>query len=90
MSKFEESTGATECLTFFSDGTALVVRYSMFSGKFNKVILKLTEEQYDLWKRKRMLIQDALPHLDKDEREFLMSGYTPEDWEAMFPPEKDK
>jgi hypothetical protein len=52
--------------------------------------MKLTEEQYNNWKVKRMLIQDAMPHLDKNEREFLMTGYTPEDWEEMFPPEEDE
>jgi hypothetical protein len=86
MSKFEESTDETERLTFYSDGTALVIRYSVLSGKFNKAILKIDEEQYNRWKDKRSLIQDVFPHLDSDEREFLMTGYTPEDWQAMFPP----
>jgi hypothetical protein len=90
MGKFEQSTDETERLTFFPDGTAMVIRYSMLNGKFNKCTLKLTEEQYNLWKVKRMLIQDAMPHLDKEEREFLMTGYTPEDWNTMFPPEEDE
>jgi hypothetical protein len=90
MAKFEESTDETERLTFFPDGTALVIRYSMWTGKFNKVTLKMTEEQYSKWHNKRSLIQDVLPHLDKDEREFLMTGYTPQYWEAMFLPEKDE
>jgi hypothetical protein len=89
MAKFEESTDDTERLTFFPDGTALVIRYSMLSGKFNKVILQLTEEQYYRWHQKRQLIQDAMPHLDKEEREFLMTGYTPDDWIKMFPPEEE-
>lgn len=82
----EESTDASERLTFYGDGTALVIRYSMLSGKFNKAIIKMTEEQYFKWKDKRVLIQDALPHLDDEEREFLMTGYTPDDWKRMFPP----
>jgi hypothetical protein len=90
MAKFEESTDDAERLTFFPDGTALVIRYSMVTGKFNKVTLKLTKEQYDLWQVKRRLIQDVMPHLDKEEREFLMTGLTPEDWSKAFPPEKDE
>lgn len=90
MGKFEASTDETERLTFFPDGTAIVIRYSVLHGKFNKCTLSLTEEQYNLWKQKRVLIQDAMPHLDKDEREFLMTGYTPEDWHEMFPPEEDE
>jgi hypothetical protein len=90
MAQFEEAIDPTERLTFYPDGTALVIRYSVLKGTFNKAILKLTEEQYNNWKVKRMLIQDAIPHLDKNEREFLMTGYTPEDWEEMFPPEEDE
>jgi hypothetical protein len=30
------------------------------------------------------LIQNLLPHLNPDEREFLISGLTPEDWDAMI------
>jgi hypothetical protein len=90
VAKFEESTDPTERLTFFPDGTALVIRYSPWTGKFNKVTIRLTEEQYNNWHNKRMLIQDAMPHLDKDEREFLMTGYTPTDWATIFPPDEDE
>jgi hypothetical protein len=30
------------------------------------------------------LIQDALPYLTADEREFLMTGITPDQWKKMF------
>jgi hypothetical protein len=87
--KYKESTDHTERMVFFNDGTAIIIRFSPHSGKFNKAMMMLTEEQYNNWRIKRMLIQDAMPHLDKDEREFLMTGYTPEDWATIFPPEED-
>jgi hypothetical protein len=31
------------------------------------------------------LIQDALPFLDADRREFIMTGMTPAMWNEMFP-----
>lgn len=31
-----------------------------------------------------MLMQDAFHFLNADEREFLISGTTPEEWKAMF------
>jgi hypothetical protein len=36
------------------------------------------------------LIQDVFPELSVDEREFLQSGNTPEDWAKMFPPKEDE
>ena len=30
------------------------------------------------------LIQDVMPHLKPEEREFLMTGITPAEWDAMF------
>lgn len=34
-------------------------------------------------------IQDALPQLDADQRELLMSGTHPQCWVRMFGPEED-
>jgi hypothetical protein len=90
MLNYEESNDPTERLSFHSDGTATIIRYSPMTGKFNKAIMRLSEERYNLWKNRRMLIQDALPHLSNEEREFLITGYTPEDWAQMFPPEDEE
>lgn len=42
-------------------------------------LLKRWEEGID-----RRLIQDAFPHLNADDREFIMTGITPEEWEKTF------
>jgi len=31
-----------------------------------------------------MLIQDAMPNVSVDEREFIMTGITPEEWDSTF------
>lgn len=33
------------------------------------------------------LIQDAFPNLTPDEREFILTGITPEEWDSVFPEE---
>ena len=43
---------------------------------------ELTQEQLDAWTN-GMLIQDAMPDLTADHREFLISGTTPEMWSKM-------
>lgn len=35
-------------------------------------------------------IQDAFPNLSKDDREFLMSGYSPEGWKEIFGDDDDE
>jgi len=35
------------------------------------------------------LIQDFFPELTSDEREFLMTGVTPGEWDKMFPGEEN-
>jgi hypothetical protein len=34
--------------------------------------------------RQGAYIQDAFPEISKDDREFLMSGYSPEGWKQIF------
>ena len=56
-----------------------VTKPSMLSGLENTMVLDITFEQYDAW-RGGALIQDAMPNLTPDEREFLMTGITSEEW----------
>lgn len=61
-------------------GMAVFVRRSPFSGKSHRAVMKMTERQYEAWTIDGLLIQNAFPHLTAEEREFLMTGITPEDW----------
>ena len=48
--------------------------------------LDITQEQVEEWNapaQKRRLIQDIFPNLNEDEREFIMTGYTPADWKNL-------
>ena len=62
---------------------------SPLTGKTNTMELPITEERLNNWKRDRktnrtLLIQDAFPDLNPEQREFIMTGYTPEDWDEIF------
>ncbi len=50
--------------------------------------LPITVDQYRAWKQ-GALIQDAMPNLDADQREFLISGLLPGEFEEMFPEEEE-
>ena len=61
----------------------LITRKSLISGNTNTMSLPITEEQYTAWEQ-GTLVQVAMPHLSPDEREFVMSGITPEEWAETF------
>ena len=65
----------------------LVTKQSGFTGKINTREIDVTEQQLANW-RAGTLIQVAMPYLSTDDREFLMTGVTPEEWEATFGPSK--
>jgi hypothetical protein len=62
----------------------LITRKSMYSGKVNTMDLPITDEQIARWESDT-LIQNAFPNLNADQREFLMTGILPEEWDEMFP-----
>lgn len=62
----------------------MVTRRSPLTGKLNSLYLPVTVEQLHAWRMEGVLIQDAMPALTAEEREFVQSGYTPEDWAKIF------
>lgn len=64
-------------------GKAVVTKQSPISKTYHVVTMSLTDEQYSNWLGGE-LIQNALPHLTAEEREFLMTGITPDEWNEAF------
>ena len=60
-----------------------ITRTSMLTGKTRTLDLDVTPQQLAKWKA-GILIQDAMPLLNDDEREFVMTGITDEEWKATF------
>ena len=61
----------------------LVGKKSQLSGKSHEIEIDVSEKQITLW-MEGALIQDVMPNLSPDEREFLMTGITPAEWNEMF------
>jgi hypothetical protein len=59
-----------------------ITRTSPFSGKTNTKELDITEEQIRKY-QEGALIQNAFPNLTADEREFIMTGITPDEWDVL-------
>jgi hypothetical protein len=60
----------------------IIQRTSPVTGKDNQMAINATNEQYIAW-IDGTLIQDAMPQLSADEREFIISGCTSKDWEQL-------
>lgn len=60
----------------------IFVRTSILSGITRTKEFDVTEEQYNAW-RDGALIQNVMPNLSDEDREFLISGATAEEWDAQ-------
>jgi hypothetical protein len=57
-----------------------ITRFDPFSGRMNTLELDVTDAQIEEWQN-GALIQNVMPHLTPDEREFLITGITSESWD---------
>lgn len=62
----------------------LITRISPFSQVENTIELDVTPEQLTRYKQGNELIQNIFPDLPAEHREFIMTGITPEEWNATF------
>lgn len=60
-----------------------ITRKSMISGITRTMDLPITEAQLQAWEQ-GMLVQRAFPNLTPDQREFILTGITDEEWESTF------
>lgn len=60
-----------------------IQKRSKLSGKIREMDIPVTTEQLEAWMNGE-LIQDVMPNISADEREFLMTGVTPEEWDSVF------
>lgn len=75
------------------NGNVVVLSPSQLTGKEHSMELPMTVTEY----RRAMehynrgaLIQDAFPRLSPAQREFLMTGITPEEWESLKAEEEEE
>lgn len=65
-----------------------LVRRSPFTGKLHETEFDLPFHQFLSYYAGEALIQNAFPTLNADEREFIMTGITPEEWNSTLGPEE--
>ena len=60
----------------------IITNKSTLTGNIHTLTIDVTMEQIIAWEEGE-LIQNAMPNLTPDEREFIMTGITAAEWEAM-------
>ena len=73
-------------LTAIQKHQTAVTRQSPFSGTVNSITVDLPRDVLAEWfaSPPAATIQEHFPALNADEREFLMTGITAEEWDQMF------
>jgi hypothetical protein len=67
----------------------LITRRSMISGIERTMDLPVTEEQMQRYFNRDGYIQDIFRNLSADQREFIKTGITAEEWEETFKEDED-
>ena len=61
----------------------LIERTSRLSGDVHIMDIDVLPYQITLWEQGE-LVQNAMPELSADEREFILTGITPTEWDEFF------
>jgi hypothetical protein len=58
--------------------------YKTYNNNQRSMVLPTRQGNLEYWIDTGTLVQDVFPHFDADQREFLITGILPEEWDAMF------
>jgi len=61
----------------------LITKKSILSGIERTLDIPVTQEEFDKW-NSGMLIQEAMPNLSPDQREFILTGIVSDEWDSTF------
>lgn len=61
-----------------------ITRKSAISGIERTLEIPVDPEDFLLWQSGHGNIQDLMPYLSDDHREFILSGITKDEWETAF------
>ncbi len=61
-----------------------IIKRSDLTGQEHTMEIDVTHEQLDRYENGNELIQTVFPDLTADEREFIKTGITAEEWDAVM------
>lgn len=72
-----------------------ITKKSSISGIVHTREIDVTPGAFEAWQMAgpddpKRFVQVAFPHLSDEDREFIMTGITEEEWDTMLPPDPDQ
>ena len=61
----------------------LITKKSIFTNIERTLEIDITQDQFDAWKN-GMLIQDAMPNISPEHREFILTGVVKGEWDDIM------
>mgnify|MGYP003625747094 FL=1 len=61
-----------------------ITKTSQSSGNISSMEIDVTEDQLRAWSIGGKMMQEAMPNISADEREFIKTGITPTEWDELF------
>lgn len=68
----------------------IIKRKSTISGVVRSRDIKVNPNDYEMWEKGILNIQDAMGYVKQEDREFILSGITREEWNMAFSEEINK
>jgi len=62
----------------------IIKRKSVYSGVVRSRNIEVNPRDYEMWEKGYMSLSDAMGYLDQDDRDFILSGITNEEWKTMW------
>lgn len=68
----------------------IVYKVSPYSGQIVFMEIDITEQQLEDFENDKLgFIQDAFPHIPAEQREFILTGILPSEWDELFPEDEE-
>lgn len=62
----------------------IIKRKSVLSGLTRTMDIPVNPDDYAAWQAGLSNIQEIMPYLNDNDREFILSGITPDEWDSAF------
>ena len=68
----------------------IIRRKSVYTGVVRSKEIPVNPKDYEMWEKGYVSMSEAMGYLEQEDREFILSGMTPNEWNQAFTTEIQK